>query len=701
MATNNLSSSIVLQLLTNENYENWKAWMKNYLLAHDLWDIVEATTEPPKPEDDVVEFKAWRKNNAAALHAIQISCGLDILPEIREIDSAKIVWDKLATMYGPGNSSSITADPLSNIQGEGSINNDLLQHEPLRTAINNGDWVSANDFLSRHENAKSAKISVNGRSVLHVAVFSGHTEIVEKLVELMSAEELAIKDDYGLTALAQAAILQNTRMVGCMIAKNTHLLNIPDNLNRIPLVRALEYGNIEVARYLYSVSLPFQTLSDIDASMVLTQLINLNNFDVALHLLQRCPASAVVPNNHLYNTPLAALAWKSAAFPSGNQLVFWKKWIYALLCLLCWPASNLLKLLGIKQIYEMKLLHHQARQLLLQLCSQVKQMDVYYVNKAIFQAIKGGVIEFIVELVKVDHQLLYTFDEMARNIFYYAVLHRQAKIFSLIYWLDGKNSISNAVDTSRNTILHMAGMLEPSTKRDRIAGEALKMQSELQWFKEVERICPPIDKEFRNNMMMTARELFTHNHKDMVKEGEKWMKDTASSCTVVGALIITIMFTAAFTVPGGNNQNTGFPMFKDKKLFTVFIISDALSLFSSSTSVLVFLGILTSRYAEEDFLRSLPTKMITGLSTLFFSIATMMIAFCAGLFIMLPEKSWMVIPVICLASVTVILFGFMQFPILFDMIKSTYGPETCLLVVHNAESDRGQMGIWQPREPKL
>ncbi|XP_059435170.1 uncharacterized protein LOC132168108 isoform X1 [Corylus avellana] len=263
---------------------------------------------------------------------------------------------------------------------------------------------------------------------------------------------------------------------------------------------------------------------------------------------------------------------------------------------------------------------------------------------------------------------------MGRNIFFYAILHRQPKIFSLIYGIDSKNSITNAVDKSSCTILHMAGMLETSKKRDRITGEALKMQSELQWFKEVERICLPWINDIQNDTNMTPREFFTHNHKNMVKDGEKWMKDTATSCTVVGALIITIMFTVAFTVPGGNDQNTGFPMFSHKTLFMVFIISDTLSLFSSSTSVMVFLGILTSRYAEEDFLRSLPTKMITGLSTLFFSIATMMIAFCAGLFIMLPGKSWMTIPVICLASVTVILFGFMQFPILFDMFKSTYGP---------------------------
>ena len=39
------------------------------------------------------------------------------------------------------------------------------------------------------------------------------------------------------------------------------------------------------------------------------------------------------------------------------------------------------------------------------------------------------------------------------------------------------------------------------------------------------------------------------------------------SCTVVGALIVTLMFAAVFTVPGGNDQNNGFPIFLNKKLF--------------------------------------------------------------------------------------------------------------------------------------
>ena len=190
----------------------------------------------------------------------------------------------------------------------------------------------------------------------------------------------------------------------------------------------------------------------------------------------------------------------------------------------------------------------------------------------------------------------------------------------------------------------------------------------------MESVVHPFLLESTNEDGRTPRKLFTATHKELVDKGEKWMKETATSCTVVGALIITIMFAAAITIPGGNDSNTGLPLFLNSKVFTLFIICDALSLLSSSTSILMFLGIPTSRYAEEDFLESLPRKMIIGLSTLIFSIATMMITFCASLFLTLPGKSRVVIPIICLASVPVTLFAWMQFRLLIDMVISTYTP---------------------------
>jgi hypothetical protein len=188
----------------------------------------------------------------------------------------------------------------------------------------------------------------------------------------------------------------------------------------------------------------------------------------------------------------------------------------------------------------------------------------------------------------------------------------------------------------------------------------------------VESIVQPFLFEAQNQKGQTPQELFRESHKELVKEGEKWMKETATSCTVAGALIVTIMFAAAITVPGGNEK--GLPVFLNEKLFMLFIIFDALSLLSMSTSLLMFIGILTAHYAEEDFLKFLPNKMIIGLSTLIFSIATMMITFCASLFIILPRKSRMLIPLVCLAGVPVVVFAWMQFGLLIDMVISTYRP---------------------------
>ncbi|XVF82787.1 hypothetical protein PTKIN_Ptkin16aG0077600 [Pterospermum kingtungense] len=191
---------------------------------------------------------------------------------------------------------------------------------------------------------------------------------------------------------------------------------------------------------------------------------------------------------------------------------------------------------------------------------------------------------------------------------------------------------------------------------------------------EVESIVPPAYKEYRNQAGETPYETFDRSHADLLKRGEQWMKDIAQSSTIVGTLIITIMFAALFTVPGGNNQDTGFPLLLKKKLFKLFIISDAIALFASSTSVLMFVGILSSRYSKDDFLTSLPTKLIIGLSALFISIAAMMVAFCSTVIIMVKGQLEIVIPIVLLAAIPVGLFVWLQFPLLVSTFISTYRP---------------------------
>ena len=101
-------SGIVVELLNRENYVDWRVQVQTYLVAEDVWDIVEAIDEPPscKPGEDGhdhYQFKSWRKKkkNATALHAIQISCGSEAFSEIRDISEAKLAWETLAAKFNP------------------------------------------------------------------------------------------------------------------------------------------------------------------------------------------------------------------------------------------------------------------------------------------------------------------------------------------------------------------------------------------------------------------------------------------------------------------------------------------------------------------------------------------------------------------------------------------------------------------------
>ncbi|XP_076930077.1 uncharacterized protein LOC143594724 [Bidens hawaiensis] len=171
-----------------------------------------------------------------------------------------------------------------------------------------------------------------------------------------------------------------------------------------------------------------------------------------------------------------------------------------------------------------------------------------------------------------------------------------------------KNIYRTIKDPLGNNLLHLAGRMEPPDKLNRISGAALQIQRELQWFKEVEGFLCSLNIMQKNSSGETPQMVFTREHKKLVIEGEKWMKTTAKSYTITAALITTIVFAAAIIVPGGNNQDNGFPVFTNDHAFTIFAVLDVVSLFTSVTSLLIFLSILMTRFAEKDFLFKLPTK---------------------------------------------------------------------------------------------
>lgn len=337
------------------------------------------------------------------------------------------------------------------------------------------------------------------------------------------------------------------------------------------------------------------------------------------------------------------------------------------------------RIVRVKDIEDTKMMHHQTRQLVKCLCKETMGLD-YAEATSIFRmsvlsAARLGIHEIVEEILESFPSAIRFQDGQACNIIQLAVMYRRENVFNLLYQMtERRKLIAQTIDINANTLLHLAAKLAPVDQLNRVSGAAMQMQRELQWYKEVEKFIRPDYIEMQNLDGKTPQALFTEEHKFLVEVGEKWMKDTADSCTVASTLIATIAFAAAITVPGGNNDDNGIPNFAKEAAFICFAISNALSLFSSTASLLMFLSIRTARYEEADFLYALPHRLSMGFITLFLSITSMMMTFSATLYLMFGHaKTWILIPVAGFSLLPVSLFVALQFPFLLQMIKPTYG----------------------------
>ncbi|TXG68581.1 hypothetical protein EZV62_003516 [Acer yangbiense] len=349
---------------------------------------------------------------------------------------------------------------------------------------------------------------------------------------------------------------------------------------------------------------------------------------------------------------------------------------------LLWKASAQLAP-SIKMVRDAKLKYECAVELVNHVCMKLHSMRYHQImyffqnpEPILGNPVTGGIEEIVRTLLQ-HFPYLIDYDVLPeRNILKVAIECRQEKIVNMVKEISPittKNLCSPLPD-SGNSALHLGGKLAPPFKLFSVSGAALQMQRELQWFKEVEKITLPADRDRKIFDNETAKDVFRKEHKELAEQGEKWMKDTANSCMLVSTLIATVLFAAVFTVPGGNNNDKGIPIFLRMNAFTIFIISDALGLFSSLTSLLMFLAILTARYGVEDFLESLPKKLIIGLGSLFVAIAAMIIAFVATLTIVLSERWHLVfVPITLVASFPVAIFVMLQLPLFVQMVQTTYG----------------------------
>ncbi|XP_028080519.1 ankyrin repeat-containing protein At2g01680-like [Camellia sinensis] len=312
-------------------------------------------------------------------------------------------------------------------------------------------------------------------------------------------------------------------------------------------------------------------------------------------------------------------------------------------------------------------------------------------KKAFLLGAKNGIQEIVEEILVVFPDAISYVDEDGHSALHLAVMYRCEHVFNFIIQQMGvSKKLLLKVDNGGNNILHLVGRMPYQPQLEVGSGAVLQMQRELQWYKEVEKLVPVQATTTLNHDGKTPMMVFDEDHRRMIQSEEQWIVSLASACTVSTTIIGTIAFSAAIQVPGGNNDkghpnlnnetnnNTGHPNSNNEtngSTFRLFAISNAAALYSAISTFLIFLSIFTTRYAAIDFLYSLPNRLIIGLISLFVSITSTIIAFGFAQYFMLFEEheTWKPISVVIMSFALVTLFAFLQFPLLLNMMKTTYG----------------------------
>ncbi|KAK9180165.1 hypothetical protein WN943_029372 [Citrus x changshan-huyou] len=109
-------------------------------------------------------------------------------------------------------------------------------------------------------------------------------------------------------------------------------------------------------------------------------------------------------------------------------------------------------------------------------------------------------------------------------------------------------------------------------------------------------------------------------------------KDTRASHLVVAALIATVAFAAAFTIPGGYRSENGTAILRRNTAFQAFIVADSIAMVFSLSAVFTHFCLSLLIEETKDF-----NEALFGASVWFtiFSMGAMVIAFVTGTYAML------------------------------------------------------------------
>ncbi|XP_039164307.1 uncharacterized protein LOC108958266 isoform X2 [Eucalyptus grandis] len=537
-----------------------------------------------------------------------------------------------------------------------------------------GDWKEIEMILNKNRTAMITgvmKIESDDLTMLDVAIMAAQDQLVEKLVKHFppKCEDLDPK-----RVLGYAARGGRVRMVKALV----------DKFDPEPTIiyKALKSANEHAPDRKEVIWYLARRLKCTPKDKIIRRLMFSGHMDICLYLARKYPGSLNFEDTEGVMF-LQFLALMSGYFRSGAGLNFWEKLIYKFIPLYVvdtlFDNSKNTKIAQVLNRIETSLWNFATIPELF-LIEMKKKFDdceilgILLTSDVLLDAASRGVFEILDLCLKYYPELLWN-NNFEEKLYKEILEGRHVDLYRL---LRGQNPVQCFVDTDNSTRIAQWNALtkwSPRCVSPDVSGAAFLLQRELHWF-QTRGMGATVSKWLKfQPHKRTLWEIFVKERKELFEEAQQWMKYTSSSCSLVATLIITVAFAAAFTVPGGNIDSMGIPIFLNKGSFMVFMVADSFALLSSVTATLMFLTILTSRYTIEDFLHSLPRKMVMGLTFLILSLASMLVAFSSALTIILSERfKWIYIPITLLTAFPIVLFAILQLPLYFEMVESTYWP---------------------------
>ncbi|KAH0680057.1 hypothetical protein KY285_021064 [Solanum tuberosum] len=317
-------------------------------------------------------------------------------------------------------------------------------------------------------------------------------------------DTLAIQDKFGETPLHYAARFGNLDAAKILVTRNSNLPHIVSNNGMYPIHVAAEYGykNVDLVHYFFSVTKYSAPYTDRSCAMLLHRLICSDLYDFAMQLVKLYPDLAKYSSHS--SSPLAELATKtfgtsSVSYSKTPSLTIAISWLFQARAnvnhdienatnetLLDKSKSNSSEL---EYIRDKKWKHQNAIKLAECLCEELQNISEKEINSIVggplLQAARFDNYKLVEIIVTKFPSSIYYHHENGKNILHVAVENRSKNVFKLVSQMNQhSHHLVTSIDSSNNTMLHLAGKLSEEKELKKTFGAALNMQEELRWFED-------------------------------------------------------------------------------------------------------------------------------------------------------------------------------------------------------------------------